>query len=256
MAERHPLALVLGGGAQFGIAYGCGVVDALVDVGLPLADAPVLGTSAGSWVGAGLRLGVGFDRLAELTEMTRSLRPGQLPGLATAAFGDRTCPGLTTSAVRFPTLRHELLDAAVVPVPQAIAASSAVPGLFTPARVGAYRYADGGLRSPTSADRAPAADVLLVIAPMAGPVLPPLGQALEAQIRREMRRWQSQHHGAVVLLRPTASLAASTWHPRGLFRTGNLPAVYAAARTQAESWLRTGAAATLWPLATARAAAH
>ncbi|RZU31828.1 patatin-like phospholipase family protein [Blastococcus saxobsidens] len=57
------------------------------------------------------------------------------------------------------------------PLHLAIGASCAVPGYFTPVRIGRHGYVDGGVHSPTNAAvlRGPGIDVVVVIAPMSGP---------------------------------------------------------------------------------------
>jgi len=62
-------AVVLGGGGITGIAWEIGVLTRLLEAGVPLADADlVVGTSAGSVVGATLRLGGVADAYAEQLE--------------------------------------------------------------------------------------------------------------------------------------------------------------------------------------------
>jgi NTE family protein len=53
-------------------------------------------------------------------------------------------------------------------VPEAVAASCAIPGFFTPVRIGGVRYVDGGAWSPTNADvlAGLGLDLVLVISPM------------------------------------------------------------------------------------------
>jgi NTE family protein len=51
---------------------------------------------------------------------------------------------------------------------RAVAASCAVPCVFPPVTVAGRRYIDGGVRSGTNADLAGDADVILVLAPLAG----------------------------------------------------------------------------------------
>ena len=62
VAEPHALSMVYGGGGPFGIAYGLGVATGLAEVGIDVAGAPSLGTSAGSWVASAMALGVGYER--------------------------------------------------------------------------------------------------------------------------------------------------------------------------------------------------
>jgi NTE family protein len=55
------------------------------------------------------------------------------------------------------------------PVPEAVAASCAIPGFFSPVEIGNHRYIDGGVHSPTNADvlaRSPSLDLVLVSSPM------------------------------------------------------------------------------------------
>jgi NTE family protein len=59
-------------------------------------------------------------------------------------------------------------DTAGVPLPTAVAASCALPGVFPPVRVGDRYYMDGGVRSVTNTDLAAGADAVVIIAPTAG----------------------------------------------------------------------------------------
>ena len=68
-------ALVLGGGGPVGIAWECGLIAGLAQAGVDLGTADfILGTSAGSFVGARLALGAEADKLAEpiLAEAARA----------------------------------------------------------------------------------------------------------------------------------------------------------------------------------------
>ena len=67
-------ALVLAGGGVTGIAWEVGIAKGLYDEGIDLADADlIVGTSAGSTVGAQLRSGKSIDDLyaAQLSLMER-----------------------------------------------------------------------------------------------------------------------------------------------------------------------------------------
>lgn len=62
-------------------------------------------------------------------------------------------------------------DAPVADLPAAVMASCAIPGWFAPVSIGARRYVDGGVSSPTSLDllvgsAGPAVDEVVVLAPM------------------------------------------------------------------------------------------
>lgn len=78
-------------------------------------------------------------------------------------------------------------------LPQALAASWAVPGCFPPVRIKDGRYIDGGAASAASVDllaeRVPELDEIIVIAPMASspvPRPPNRAMAIEARIRRRL----------------------------------------------------------------------
>jgi NTE family protein len=53
-----------------------------------------------------------------------------------------------------------------VPLPEAVAASCAVPIVWPPITIGAHRYIDGGVRSATNADLASGCDRVVVLAPI------------------------------------------------------------------------------------------
>ncbi len=63
-------------------------------------------------------------------------------------------------------------DQPAAPLHRAIAASCAVPGYFSPVRIGGHTYVDGGAHSPTNAAvlRRQALDLVIVVSPMSGPV--------------------------------------------------------------------------------------
>jgi NTE family protein len=71
-----------------------------------------------------------------------------------------------------------------VPLALAVAASCAVPMVWSPVTIDGRRYMDGGTRSPTNADLAAGHDTVLVVAPIAnpgmGPLMPGLGSELAA----------------------------------------------------------------------------
>ena len=233
-SERPELTVAFGGGGPFGIAYGLGVADALRDRGLSWDGVGMLGTSAGSWVASCLATGVEFADLCVVPQLRLpSLKPGLLRGIATEIFGDARSPAVTAAAVRLTTGRRALLSGGTHRLADIIAASSAVPGLFAPARVAGGFYVDGGVRSLVSADHAVAARNLLVVAPIAGPMFGPGGRAMEHKLRNEMTRWQVATCGNVHLLRPNADIASLARHPLQLFDKGRAVTAYEMAHAQA-----------------------
>jgi NTE family protein len=81
------------------------------------------------------------------------------------------------------------------PLHLAIAASCAVPGYFTPVRIGGRTYVDGGAHSPSNAAvlRRLSLDVVVIVSPMSGPpgVLPSIYAASRWNAARTLR-WETK----------------------------------------------------------------
>lgn len=249
-ADRPELAVAFGGGGPLGIAYGLGVADALVDAGMSLDGVDMIGTSAGAWVASCIATDVRFATLCAVPQLrVPNPRPGLLRGIAGDLFGDARSERVTASAVRVTTGRRALLSGETHLLADVVAASSAVPGLFSPVRVARRLYVDGGVRSLVSADRAGAARHLIVVAPIAGPMFGPGGRAMELMLRREIARWQRETGGKAHLLRPNAQIAALARHPLQLFDKGRATAAYPLAYAQAQRLVaeRPGLAALVRP---------
>lgn len=234
------LAAAYGGGGPFGIAYGLGVADALLDAGVPLRETESIGTSAGSWVASCLVTHTTFEMLCEVPEVrVPNPTPGLLRGIAASLFGAATSSLVTATATRVPTGRRVLLSGEQHTLAAIVAASSAVPWLFSPVRLGGRLYADGGVRSMVHADHAVAADHLLVVAPIAGPMFGPGGRAMELMLRNEIRRWQATTSGKAHLIRPDRQIASLARHPLDLFDKQRAAEVYPLAYAQAKRLLAT-----------------
>jgi len=160
-APRPPrIGLALGGGAARGFAH-IGVIQVLEEAGIR----PVLvaGTSAGSLVAAlyasgksGVELGRLADAMDEATITDWSF-PGRglIRGEALARFVRDNTGGRTIEQMRLPLgivatdldsgepILFQVGDTGV-----AVRASSAVPAVFQPVRIGSREYVDGGLVSP------------------------------------------------------------------------------------------------------------
>jgi NTE family protein len=225
----HPLALVYGGGGAFGIAFGLGVAHGLAQAGIPVAAAPALGTSAGSWVAAAVALGLGYDAF-EHVEAPRvpTARRGILAELARGLFGEQRHHLVSVSAVCLTTRRRHILDGGLHPLADLVAASSAVPGLFPPHAVAGRRYIDGGMWSATSIDAAAHAERVIVVAPMARRVLGPVGLGAGLLLERELRQWRRRHPGReIVLVGPDSAVGQRAGvNPLGLFDAARARPVY------------------------------
>lgn len=158
------VGLALGGGAARGFAH-IGVIKALEAQGI-VADI-VVGTSAGSLVGA--LYAAGFDgfalnRLAlEMDEATISdwsvpffsTATGVLKGEGLQNYVNRTVLNVPIEQLKKPfgAVATDLNSGQPILFRRgntglAVRASSAVPGVFQPVKIGAHSYVDGGLVSP------------------------------------------------------------------------------------------------------------
>lgn len=200
-----------------------GITEALADGGADMATLPVVGTSAGSWAGAGMYLGLRFaDALKAMSGSIPRLpspRAGRLRPIAAGLFGaDTRCPTVRAVACSLPKFKRLALSGADHPIADLVAASSAVPGMLAPHRIGGVRYVDGGVRSMASIDLAPQARKLLVVLPLSGPMFGPAGRLIERRIGEELDSWKSMNPDAEVhVMRPTPEIAALARRPMHLF---------------------------------------
>ncbi|AEA26595.1 Patatin [Pseudonocardia dioxanivorans CB1190] len=195
--------LVLGAGGPVGAAWLSGAVSGLT-AGMSLRDVTqIVGTSAGSVVGAWLGAGADLDEAtaaiadraawhagrrgpaAGTVDTDTDTGTGTATGTDTAIDADaaaalwaRWLPSgewpktLRVTAVALPDKRISVWSADDgIPLGAAVAASTAAPGLAPPVRIGGRPHVDGGVRSTTNADvaasriDAPGAEVL-VLAPL------------------------------------------------------------------------------------------
>jgi NTE family protein len=237
--DRHPLAMVYGGGGAFGIGYAAGVAHGLADGGIPVAASPALGTSAGSWVASVVALGLSYDVVASLEPPSvPNLRPGRLAGLAREIFGESRHPLVSVAAVSVRTGRRHILSGDRHSLADLVAASSAVPGLLAPHRVDGRLYVDGGVWSTTSVDAAAHAESVIVVAPLAGPHMGLMGRGAGILLERELRTWRRRHPTrSITMIRPNRESAAFAGSgPLSLFDGGRARAVYSPAYEQGRVW--------------------
>lgn len=239
LARPHPLSMVYGGGGVYGIAYGAGVAHGLAATGIPVATAPSLGTSAGSWVAATLALGLPYEAFDDVeVPSIPSRRGGVLADAARAVFGEATHPLVAVSAVCLSTRRRHILDGGRYPLADLAAASSAVPAIFPPHRIDGRLYIDGGMWSATSVDAAVDAHHVIVVAPLAGSILGPMGRGAGFLLERELRTWRRRNPDrTITLIRPNKVLAALAGHnPFHLFDAERARQVYPLAVEQGLRW--------------------
>ena len=161
---RRPvhLGLALGGGAARGFAH-VGVIQVLEEAGLKPSH--VVGTSAGSLVAALYASGKTVPELrkaaetmeeAEITDwMVPLLNRGALRGEALAKYVNHQVGGRSLEQMKIPLgiVATDLRSGEAITFRRgntgsAVRASSAVPAVFQPVRIGGREYVDGGLVAP------------------------------------------------------------------------------------------------------------
>ena len=160
-APRAPrLGLALGGGAARGFAH-IGVIQVLEEAGI--RPDLVVGTSAGSLVAALYAYGKNGAELASvaltldegaITDWAYPSR-GMIRGDALARFVREQTGGLNIEQMkmRLGIVATDLDSGAAIlfergDAGQAVRASSAVPAIYQPVKIGGREYVDGGLVSP------------------------------------------------------------------------------------------------------------
>jgi NTE family protein len=156
------LGLALGGGAARGFAH-VGVIQVLEEAGL--RPSHIVGTSAGSLVAALYASGKSAAELSRLAEtmqeaditdwMLPILNRGALRGEALAKYVNTQVGGrnLEQMAIPLGIVATDLRNGDAVTFRRgntglAVRASSAVPAVFQPVRIGEREYVDGGLVAP------------------------------------------------------------------------------------------------------------
>lgn len=272
MAER---ALVLGGGGLIGGAWEIGMLAGLAEAGIDLMDADtVIGTSAGSIIGARLASGVSAEELYEgqldgAPVLDVKVTAGQTARFLWAALGSRdpqrsvrrlgraalasrtvsptavfaaidsllegadTWPrrDLRLTAVDARTGDLEVFDAASgATLPEAVAASCAVPVVWPPVPVAGRQWMDGGSRSTANVHLAQGHRRIIALAPIPKAVGPhPHAGAQGAELARSGAR--------VAVLTPDRT--ARKAFGRNMLDHTRRPAAARAGRAQAAAWAQT-----------------
>jgi predicted acylesterase/phospholipase RssA len=211
------MAVVLGGGGAFGIAFHLGIAHALADAGMPVHHSPMTGLSAGSFAAAALVTGTPLGPISEAwrhgPRHTARGRRVRAIDITERAFGDARDARVSGVSLRVPTMRRVLVDGGQHRLADVVAASSSPWGVARGHVVAGQPLYDAGMISNTAADLAPKADRLLVLAPLARGVLGRQGLLWESRLLREVTLWRARHHGSVEVVRPSPEVAAGgqTW---------------------------------------------
>ena len=245
--------MVYGGGGPFGIAFGAGVAKGLAHAGVPVAAAPALGTSAGSWVASIMALGLAYDDFDGVdSPPVPTKETGVVADIARKVFGDARHPLVSASTFRIKGARRGrvVLSGADHDLADICAASSAAPGLLPAHRIGDDTYLDGGVRSVTSVALAADAEHVIVVAPIGRGVMGAGGRAVQAQLDHEVRAWARRHpERRITAITPSLEIGRMAGRTaKDLFDSDTARLVYPLAVAQGERWgetLRERAAAAV-----------
>lgn len=220
MKQRPKIGLALGGGAARGLAH-IGVLQVFEAEGLPVDF--LAGTSAGALIGgiyaAGtdlawlerLAVTIKWDHLVELTVprlgFFKTDRMYQLLRLLTKNKTFAELP-LPFAAVAVDIERGEEVVLQEGPLAEAIMASCAIPGVFTPQRLGDRLLVDGGLlnRVPVDVVRKMGADFVIGVDVGTGPRIMPVKTILDVILQSvdimQNRIFELRTNGADLMLKP------------------------------------------------------
>jgi NTE family protein len=221
------IGLALGGGAARGFAH-IGVIQVLEEQGIK--PQLVVGTSAGSLVAALYASGKGGNELAALAQnmdesaLTDWSFPGRgmIRGEALAKFVRQQTNSLTIEQMKLPLgiVATDLADGQPILFQRgdagaAVRASSAVPAVFQPVKMGGREYVDGGLVSPVPVRfaREMGADLVIAVDISSPPNPDSTGDSIHILLQtvaimgRSINRWELKD--ADVVIRPTLAGVSS-----------------------------------------------
>lgn len=237
--RRLKVGLALGGGAARGFAH-IGVIKALESQGI-VPDL-VVGTSAGSLVGALYAAGNNGQALQKMAiDMDEgaisdwsvpffSGPTGMLKGEGLQNYVNRAVQGQPIEKLKIPfgAVATDLKSGQPILFRRgntgaAVRASSSVPGVFKPVRIGAIDYVDGGLVSPVPASfaRKMGADFVIAVNISAQPEAQPASGAFEILLQTFAIMGQSLNQyelkQADIVIRPElAAMKGSDFQSRGV----------------------------------------
>lgn len=256
-SDQPILALALGSGGQRGFAH-IGVIKALEENGIHVDI--VVGTSAGSVVGALYAGGYNSDELQQLAikldqaqlddfELSRRgyIRGEQLQDYINRALKNRSIEQLDKPFVAIAT---QLGTGNAIAfnrgnTGKAVRASSSIPGVFYPVRIGDEEYVDGDLKKPVpvSVAREMGADIVIAVDISLQPKDNPLPQDIIDTLTQSIRIMRQsilarELESAQIVIRPAIGLTPEidTASKLRMIRNGEDATI--AALPQIREWLQ------------------
>lgn len=240
MRQTVPVSLALGGGGARGLAHII-VLEALDDLGIQPTE--ISGTSIGAIMGAGYASGLSGRDIRDAVLALFSNR-GRTVQLLWQMRGKRVLPKMSWTDVD-PLLVLETFVGDLIPkdfealkIPltvvatdfygwsekvfqsgdlrQAVAASIAIPVLFSPVRIDGRIMVDGGFVNPLPFDHLPKDDMCIAVDVTGGPKPPPVQEARQQPPMPAMR--EMIFGGTQLLMQSIVSEKLKRRRPTILFR--------------------------------------
>lgn len=263
MRSHKSKALVLSGGGITGIAWELGLLRGLEEGGVDVTHPDlIVGTSAGSSVGAQITSGLSLEELYQLQlvpiedtkEQPVKFDGGDFRQMMAAAIMSSPNPRaarmkIGEAAIAAPTIseedRLELLASRLpsqewaqeprlvintvdaqtgewvtfgpdsgVPLLLAVAASSAVPGVYPPTTINERKYMDGGMSSGTNADVAGGKQLVLILVAEPTMTVPAMGPTMHRiSFADELKELEKSGSQLMVITPDEAALEAKGFNP-------------------------------------------
>jgi predicted acylesterase/phospholipase RssA len=205
------MTVTIAGGGSYAFGFALGIADGLAGEGIDIARLPIVGTSGGSHAAVAIAAGIGFDTVEpiwrDFVESAGRFWVRAAP-LTERLYGDVTVDNAAGVAIRVPRFKRQVLWSTVVSPADLVAASSSPFPFVRPHKIAERRYIDGGHRSNSSADIAPASDLQLVIAAFASKRQGFIGRLAARQLPKETARWRAETGGETVVVTPNDDLYA------------------------------------------------
>ena len=252
--EEPFLAVTASGGAPFAVGWDLGMCEGLDELGIPMRQAEMVGTSAGSIVTSCLATEISHDTVTELPQIEVPTRDkNYLQGITREVFEGRRAQNVRSMAWHVRSFRPVKLRGLLLS--EMTAASCAVPRLFPSVRLDpdektgfqGGEFCDGGVRSVDNLDVAPRARHMIALIalgrnlslPIALPGLPmkpielPFGIGLDGLALIGKYRWQHRHHGQATIIEPNDDISKLVRKPKDLFDKGRAVEAYYRGKEQA-----------------------
>jgi len=178
-SKRPKIGLALGSGSSRGLAH-IGVIKVLEENNIPIDF--IAGTSIGAMVGGFYAIGLGIEKMEEITLETNwrrmfslidpHLRQGLVSGEKVKTFIEECVNGkrIEDCKIPFVSVATDLKTGEIVvlnkgKMAQAIRASISIPLVFKPVEIDGRMLADGGLSAPVPVEtvRAMGADIVIAV---------------------------------------------------------------------------------------------